>query len=348
MYTLGNLMAQKYESGNQSVSIDVQPSTAQRGFDDTCSKSIAIGMTDNYILPEQRQEGVNCNNILAIPVAVSAVAVVYNLPGAYFNQRTADAFTLVHPVRLSAQVLAGIYSGTIRKWNDPAIASANPGMQLPAQIIRAFHSAEPGGSNFVFNQWLCLAVPSWNKTVGGVSLNPAWPTASIGTPSSGAMALQIKNTPYSIGFAGFDFAISYKLQAAALRNASGVYLTPSLNGLSKAIGYQLSNPHLGMTRAFDRPFVTVPGKDAFNPADFEFFVVHQDLKLAGFPPDFAQGIKAFLQWTVSASGGQQFIESIELRKIAGASQAELAHGFVPVPPEILAASQDAVNSITTQ
>jgi phosphate transport system substrate-binding protein len=221
-------------------------------------------------------------------------------------------------------------------------------MQLPAQIIRAFHSAEPGGSNFVFNQWLCLSVPSWNKTVGGASLNPAWPTASIGTPSSGAMALQIKNTPYSIGFAGFDFAISYKLQAAALRNASGYYLTPSLNGLSKAIGYQLSNPHLGMTRAFDRPFVTVPGKDAFNPADFEFFVVHQDLKLAGYTPDFAQGIKAFLEWTVSASGGQKFIESIELRRIAGASTAELAHGFVPVPPEILAVSQDAVNSITTQ
>ena len=89
----------------------------------------------------------------------------------------------------------------------------------------------------------------------------------------------IRSTPYSIGFAGFDFAISYKLQAAALQNASGKFLTPSLAGIAKAIGYQIAgkNAGLGIPDDFRRSFVTVPGADAFNPADFEFIVVHHNL-----------------------------------------------------------------------
>jgi ABC-type phosphate transport system substrate-binding protein len=213
-------------------------------------------------------------------------------------------------------------------------------MPLPAEQIHAFSSSEPGGSGFIFNQWLALSVPSWQKAVG-VSLLPAWPVGcSIGVPSSGAMVQSVLNTPYSIGFVGFDFAISNQMQAAALRNASGVFVTPSLNGLAKAIGYQLSR---GMSRNFRTPFVTVPGKDAFNPACFEFFLVHQNLKATALPTDRKQAIKGFLEWTINDKGGQQFIESIELRRVGKAPA--LAHGFVPVPPEIRETSQKVVDSI---
>lgn len=348
MYTLGNLMAQKYQSAHTDINISVLPSTSQRGFDYTCSGATAVGMSDVYIQDNQLAE-TGCQDMVAIPVAVSSTPVVYNLPGAYFkalDARIGDGFTLQHPVRLTADIMAAIYSGTIRKWNDAAIARLNPGMALPAQLIRTFNSAEPGGSGFVFDQWLALSVPSWNKAVG-VSMLPGWPVGfSTGTQSSGDMVQKIASTPYSIGFVGFDFAISNHLQAAALKNASGTFLTPSLNGLSKAIAYQLSNPRLGMPRDFRRPFVTVPGADAFNPANFEFFLVHHNLK--AFIPDNParrQAIKAFLQWCVADTGGQQFIESIALRKVGGASKPELAHGFVPVPPEIRAVSKLLVDSI---
>ncbi len=279
MYTLGNLMSNKYAERDSSINISVLPSTSQRGFDDTCTNATALGMSDVYIQDSQLSE-TGCGDMIAIPVAVSATPIVYNLPGAYFTKLNAtigDNFTLLHPVHLTADVVAAIYMGSIKMWNDHAIAHLNPGMSLPAQRIRAFNSAEPGGSGFVVDQWLAATVPAWAKAVG-VSLSPAWPiNGSTGTQSSGDMVQKIQSTPYSLGFVGFDYAISNKLEAAALRNASGIFLTPTLNGLSKAIGYQL---RFGMPRDFRRSFVAVPGKDAFNPADFEFYLVHQNLRAA--------------------------------------------------------------------
>jgi len=354
MFTLGVLMANRYQNVNQAVNINTVPSTGQFGFSGACQSSFAIGMTDIYIQDSQLRQQTTCGDMVAIPVAVSATPVVYNLPGASFlalNPKascdpatktcSSDGFTLLHPVHFSPQVLADIYMGKVKMWNDPEITGLNPGMSLPAQRIHAFNSAEPGSSGFVFNQWLCMSVPAWNKAVG-VSLSPSWPTGySVGTSSSGQMVQAIKNTPYSLGFVGFDYAISNKLQAAALKNASGVYLTPSLAGISIAIGDQLS---LGMPGDFRRSFVTVPGKTAFNPADFEFFVTHKSL-VKWFEPNVRQAVKAFLQWSVSSTGGQQFIKDIELQKIGNGTQTELAHGFVPVPPAIQAASQLVVNGL---
>jgi phosphate transport system substrate-binding protein len=174
---------------------------------------------------------------------------------------------------------------------------------------------------------------------------PAWPTGfSTGATGSGDMVNKIKTTPYSLGFVGFDYAIANKMQAAAIRNASGVFQTPSLNGVAKAIAYQLVGP--GMPIDFRRSFVTVPGKDAYNPADFEFWLVHRDLT-AAIPTDPTQrkAIKDFLNWSIQKNGGQQFIEEIALRKIQGGTQEELAHGFVPVPDAIRRASQNLVNSL---
>jgi phosphate transport system substrate-binding protein len=239
-------------------------------------------------------------------------------------------------------VIAEIYMGTITRWNDPAIVKLNRGMPLPAQHIRAFNSAEPGGSGFVFDQWLALTDPTWSKAVG-VSLQPAWPTnGSIGQPSSGSMVQAILSTPYSLGFVGFDYAISNHLQAAALQNAAGVFLTPSLNGLSYAINKALA---LGMPADFRRSFVNVADRNAFNPACFEFYVVHKNLAAKYSDVPLRQAIKAFLEWAVDSNKGQQFIEEIEYRKIGRGSQEELAHGFIPVPEILRGAIKAQVDAI---
>jgi len=358
MYSLGSLMAQKYQTNDTSVNITVTPASGQQGFDQTCGNSVPVGMTDMYIQDSQLK-GFGCDDMLSVPVAVSAVAVVYNLPGAYFTKydpkilpdpKTGklgpDNFTLLHPVRFTADVLAAIYNGKVRKWNDPAVAALNPGMALPAQPIRAFNSAEGGGSGFVFNQWLGLSNADWMKSVG-VSITPSWPVGfSTGTTSGGDMANKILSTPYALGFVGFDFAITNRLQAAAIRNAEGVYHTPTLNGVSNAIKYKLSNQG-GIASDFRTPFVTVKGADSYNPADFEFWLVHRDLKRsAPNDPVVRKAVHDYLNWTIQTKGGQAFIEQLSLRKVTNGTTYELAHGFVPVPPLILQASQATVNRIT--
>jgi len=345
MYTLGALLANRYTSMHPDLRIDVEPSSSQSGFDTSCTNGAVVGMSDVYIQDSQLTEP-GCNDMKGVPVAVSTTTVVYNLPGKYFTARAADGFTLLHPVKLNAQVLADIYMGKVSRWNDREITSLNPGVKLPSKDIQAFNSSEPGGAGFIFNQWLALSVPAWNKSVG-VALQPQWPaTYSTGESSTGAMVQAIQGAPYSIGFAGFDYAISYKLQAASLKNASGTYLTPSLNGVSLAINKALQ---LGFPSDFRKPFVTVPdlnrNQHAFNPACFEFLVVHQDL--TKHLPDAAtrQAIKAFLEWTISSAGGQAFIEQIEFRKVGSAGKTELAHGFVPVPEALRGAIKANVDSI---
>ena len=99
MFTLGALMANRYQNQNQSVNITTIPSTSQRGFDDACLKAIAVGMSDIYIQDQQLREAY-CADMIAVPVAVSATPVVYNLPGSYYHAldpRINDGFTLLAP-----------------------------------------------------------------------------------------------------------------------------------------------------------------------------------------------------------------------------------------------------------
>jgi phosphate transport system substrate-binding protein len=344
MYVLGALLAHQYMTNNSTLLIGTNATSSQFAFDNTCQAATEVGMSDVYIQDIQLLEP-GCSAMVGIPVAISATPVVYNLPGSYFNKRESDGFTLKHPVKLTAQVVACIYLGQITHWNDPAIVRLNPGMKLPSAKIRAFNSSEPGGSGFVFNQWLALSDPRWMKAVGDTSLQPAWPAGSVGEPSSGAMVQAIKTTPYSIGFAGFDYAISYALQAAALQNASGYFVTPSLNGLSIAINKALQD---GMPDDFRKSFVTVKDPDsthhAFNPACFEFFLARKDLK-SRYGALRSAAVKGFLEWTIDSNGGQKFIEQIEFRKVGKATQQELAHGFIPVPSALRAAIKHTVDSL---
>ncbi len=347
MYTLGELLAKQFTGDRTDITMNVNPSSSQAGFDQTCTNVTVAGMSDVYIQDYQFRETPLCRDMINIPVAISAVAVTYNLPGKNLNARTSDGFTLVHPLRLTPQVLADIYMCKVTRWNAPEIAALNPSLSLPSNPIQAFNSSEPGGSGYVFSQWLARTVPAWKTKVGELGLQPPWPSGcSIGQASSGAMVQAIQNTPYSLGFAGFDYAISNGLQAAALRNASGVFNTPSLNGLSVAISnalYHREGP--GITRDFRTSFVNIKGANAYNPACFEFYVVHRNLQGQG--QALGSTIKGFLTWAIQDNGGQRYIEQIEFRKTGNATKAELAHGFIPVPQELRNAIRNTVNSIQT-
>ncbi len=353
MYILGNLLATKYTSTLSGVQIAVNPTSSQTGFDDTCTGGGSqVGMSDSYIQDSQLREqpnGSSCADMTGIPVAISGTPAIYNLPGAYFDQRQAsDKFTPVHPVRLTAQVVAGIYQGQVKTWNDPAITGLNPGMKLPAHKIVVYCTSEPGGASYVFNQWLAQSVPSWNASVGQAGLAPQWPPAATCLPSQSTLVQQVKSTPYSFGFAGFDYALALKVQTAALRNASGVFVTPSLNGLAAAINEAISED---MPQDFRKSFVTVKDPPAskglghsFNPASFEFFIVHKNLAVHGVSPQVAQAIKNFLMWAVSNGGGQAYIQQLNFRDVTNHT---LSVGDVPVPTALRKTIQATASSLTT-
>jgi len=344
MFTLGQLLTTKYASTRSDLQIGVNPTSSQTGFDDTCTYGASqVGMSDSYILDSQLREqpnGASCADMTGIPVAISATPAIYNLPGKYFDQRDpVDHFTPVHPVKLTAQVIAAIYKGQVKTWNNPAIAGLNRGMKLPSHRIIVYCTSEPGGAGYVFNQWLAQSVPSWNATVGQAGLQPQWPPAATCLPSQSTMVQQVKATPYSFGFAGYDYAISVRVQTASLRNASGFFVTPSLNGLAAAIGQAIKD---GFPRDFRKPFVVVKdpnsSQHAFNPASFEFFMVHKKLAVHGLPTPAAQAIKAFLTWAIADNGGQAYIQLLDFRQVGK----PITIGDIPIPKELRVTIQQTV------
>ena len=310
-YTLNLLLAQRYAAAQPGLQIVVNPTDGQAAFDDACAGGSQLGARDVYIQDSELARP-GCADMINIPIAAQPVAVVYNLPGARFTTRTADGFTLAHPVRLTPRALAGIYLGRVTRWNDAAIAALNPGLTLPAARIRPFCGANLQGLWPIVDQWLSLSDGGWRASGGFAHQRLAACVAS--RPDAGLMAQSVKATPYSVGFVDFDYAIALRLQAAALRNAAGVFRTPSLNGVRAAIAGAIDR---GMRSDFRQSFVGAAGRDAYDPSYFVFFLTHRDLRPHSADPALRQAVKAFLQWSVSDHGGQQYIGQIAGLPIAG-------------------------------
>jgi phosphate transport system substrate-binding protein len=180
MYTDGALLSNRYMATRPGVQIAVNPTSGLDAFDSACRGEAAIGMSDLFTQDAQLLE-LGCADMVNIPMAVQGLAVTYNLPGRYLTQRTSDGFTLLHPLRLTAHLLAGIYLCRITRWNDPAIAALNPGVPLPARTIAVLTSNEPNGSGAIFSRWLDRSDASWRNAVGA---NRSRPGRADGRPQA--------------------------------------------------------------------------------------------------------------------------------------------------------------------
>lgn len=208
-YGVLGLLAQRYASIKPAVRIGITAADEKQGFDDACSGRAEMATSADAIQDAQLAEP-GCRDMMNIPIALDAVCIIYNLPGSALNRRTADGFTLMHPLHLSRQVLATLYQDKHALWNDQALTAMNTSLGLPAQMVHAFALTEPADVPSVLAQWL---------------MPPAAQVERV--PSAGAMVQAVRSTPYSLGYVSLSYAISYHLQVAAFQNASGAFQTPS-------------------------------------------------------------------------------------------------------------------------
>ncbi len=158
--------------------------------------------------------------VVQIPTVAGAVAVVYNVRG------------MSSGLKLSGPVLAQIYLGQIKRWNDPAIAALNPGKSLPGQSIAVGHRSDGSGTSFIFTNYLKAVSPAWASGVGaGKSVD--WPVGLGGKGSDGVASI-VKSTPGSIGYVELAFANQNRMPVASLRNKSGAFVLPSVAGATAA------------------------------------------------------------------------------------------------------------------
>jgi len=181
------------------------------------NRQVDFGASDAPLTPDQATA---CKGCVQIPWALSATSIAYNVPGAP-----------VH-LRLNGKVLADIFLGNITNWNDAAIKALNPGASMPDLKITPIFRSDGSGTTYNFTDFLSAVSPAWKSKVGN-STAVTFP-AGIGARGSSGVAGLVSRTAGGITYVDVAFAINNHIKFAAIRNAAGKYLFPSLRRITAA------------------------------------------------------------------------------------------------------------------
>ena len=200
----------EYHAAHPEVQVNYQSVGSGAGVKNFIQGVVDFGASDAAMTDEEMAQ--SPRGAVLIPATAGSVVLAYNLPGVY-------------NLRLSRAALAGIFRGTVNKWNDDAIVASNPGMTLPDQPISVAYRSDGSGTTFVFTQHLAKVSPEFDKEVG-FDKSVTFPVGVGGKGNEGVTAL-IKQTPGTIGYIEYGYARNNGLAVAAIENKSGNFIAPS-------------------------------------------------------------------------------------------------------------------------
>jgi phosphate transport system substrate-binding protein len=297
----------EYGKVNPKAEINYQSIGSGGGIQQIQSQTIDFGATDAPMSDEDLKKAPG--EILHIPTVLGAVVITYNLQG------------VSAPLRFSPDVIADIFLGKIKKWNDPRIAADNASAQLPATDISVVHRSDGSGTTAVFTDYLAKVSPEW-KTKPGVGKSVDWPVG-IGGKGNEGVSGQIKQTPNTIGYVELAYAVQTKLPVALIKNKSGNFVEPSLAATTAAAAESLPTTPPDL-----RVSITDPaGAEAYPISSYTYVLVYKDQK------DAAKGkaLVDFLWWGIHE--GQQITKDPQ-------------YPYAALPAEIVEKASAMLNSIS--
>lgn len=289
------------------------PGGSGKGISDAINGTVQLGGSDAYLSAGDLASNPGLMNI---PIAISAQAINYNLPG-------------ISNLKLTGNVLAQIYQGKITKWNDSAIASLNPGVSLPAENIVPVRRIDASGDTFIFTSLLSDTNSDW-KNGPGFGTTVTWPAVSSELTANGnpGMIQTCKATPGCVAYIGISVeqqAIAQGLGEVMLQNKAGNFLQPNTSTISAAVTAGSGNVPANLAA----PLIYEPGSQSYPIVNFEYLVV----KSTQSSSDLALAIRTFLSWATSTSGGST---PANLSKVT----------FVALPSSVLPKIQAAIARIS--
>jgi phosphate transport system substrate-binding protein len=291
----------EYHKLHPSVQINYQSIGSGGGIRQLLDKTVDFGASDGPMTDEQLQQA--GFKILHFPTVLGAAVPSYNIPG------------VTGELKFTPEALAGIFLGKVTKWNDPAIAGANPGVKLPADDIVVIHRSDGSGTTYIWTDYLSKVSADWQSKVGkNTSVN--WPVGLGGKGNEGVAGL-LKQTPDSIGYVELIYAIQNSLPYGTVKNSSGEFIKASLAGVSAAAAGAAKS----MPEDFRVSITNPPGKDAYPISSFTWLLIPAQIQ----DPAKKAAIKDFLTWMLTS--GQQFCEPLAYAKL---------------PKEVVAKEQKAV------
>ena len=265
------------------VRINYQSIGSGGGIRQLSEETVDFGATDGPMSDDELKRAKG-GAVLHIPTVLGADAVIYNLPG------------VATGLKLSPDVLADIFLGKITKWNDPRIAALNPGVKLPATDILVVHRSDGSGTTYVFTDYLTAVSNAW-KAGPGKGKEVRWPVG-LGAKGNEGVAGQIKQTPGSIGYAELAYAKQNALSMAAIRNAAGEFVLPSVDAVTAAASGAAER--LPANTDYRISIVNAAGKGAYPISSFTWILAYQQQK----DSVKARKLADFLEWALTDGEAQ--------------------------------------------
>jgi len=275
------------------------------GIKQIMSKTVDFGASDAFLSDDDISKAPA--PVVEFPTCIGAVVVTYNLPD---NPQ----------LKLTPDIIAGIFLGDIKKWNDEKIKSENPDVKLPDMDITVVHRSDGSGTSFIFTDYLSKVNADWKSKVG-TGKSPNWP-AGVGGKGNEGVAGVVKQTPGSIGYVELAYAIQNNMSAASVKNAAGNYVKASLDAASLCAN--------GDIPADTRITITNSNVDQAYPiSSFTWIIVYKEQKYGDRSKDKATNLVKELWWMIH--DGQKACQPLN---------------YAPLPPKAVAAAEAVLKSVT--
>ena len=298
------LVAQ-WQSNYKDSSITYNPVGSGAGITAISNRTVDFGASDAPMTVDQLT---SCKGCVMLPWALSATAVLYNLPGVKNN------------IHLSGNVIADIYLGKISKWNDARIRKLNAGVNLPDTDITPVYRSDGSGTTFNFTDFLSASSKTFESQIGH---NTAvdWPKG-VGARGSSGVSGVLTRTPGAIGYADIAYALANKLQFAAVQNKSGKYALPGIRGIKAAAQAD---------RKFDsRNFLSIVNPPKGKKYETAYPICTYTYVILPLQSSKGTALKAFVNWAIT--GGQQYGTKLL---------------FVPIPSYVLARDKAVLKRVSS-
>lgn len=269
------------------IKVDYIKKGSSKGIKDAQKRAVDFAGTDKPLSPKTLKK----NKLYQFPAVVGAITMAYNVPG-------------INSLNLTRAAIAEIAMGNVKYWDNPVIAVANPGVNLPHKKVTFVHRADGSGTTYNFTYYLSKSNSQWKDNFGAKkSLN--WPgDQHIGGKANSGVAALIKQTPYSIGYIDYADAKSNGIAMASVQNKEGYFIKPTLKAFQTAAAKASLDPR----RDFYAMVADPDGKGAYPIIASTFILVPAE------KPEMNKRVTKFYDWAYT--NGQEIAEGL---------------GFVPLP-----------------
>ena len=287
------------------TSMNYQSIGSGGGIKQITAKTVDFGASDMPLKPEVLDR----DGLQQWPMVMGGVVLVVNLQGVKPGE-----------LKLDGPVIADMYLGKIKKWNDPAIASLNPGMKLPDKAVATVHRSDGSGTNFIFTHYLSEVSPEFKSKIGE-NTSVEFPGGLGGKGNEGVSALASR-TDGAIGYVEYAYALQNKMTYTLLRNHDGNFVSPtSATFQAAAAGADWSK-----APGFYLLLTNQPGKESWPITGATFILMHKKQE----KPASAKEVLSFFDW--SYHNGGKLAEQLD---------------YVPMPPAVVRMVEESWKTIVS-